>query len=53
MAVSELAKTIVGKTHQVLEPLIPYDRIHSHRTLDFYWPVIKMQVAHSESINCK
>jgi hypothetical protein len=36
-----------------LQPLIPYVRIHPHRTLDVYWPVRKMQVAHSESMNWK
>ena len=40
-------------SHQVLQLLIRHIWIHFHRTLDVYWPVRKMPVAHSESLNCK
>jgi hypothetical protein len=54
MAVSKYAKTIAGK---IFTPRFAASDavylIHPHRTLDVYWPVRKMQVAHSESMNCK
>ena len=54
MAVSKSAKTIARKT------LTPNSAasdtvclVRPHRTLDVYWPVRKMQVAHSVSMSCK
>ena len=54
MAVSKSAKTIGVKTFT--PSFAASDTvclIHPHRTLDVYWPVIKMQDAHSESMNCR
>ena len=52
---SKLAKTIVVKTFT--PSFAASDTVslilHPHRTLDVYWPVGKMQVVNSESMNCK
>jgi len=50
---SQHKQLLVKHSHRVQQPLIPYGWIHPHRTLDVYWPVRKMLVAHSESMNCK
>ena len=54
MAVSKSAWTLLQKySHQFLQPLKTYGWIYPHKTLDGYWPVRKMQIARSESKNCK
>jgi hypothetical protein len=54
MAVSKSAKTITGKTFTAsFGASDTVWLINPHRTLDVYWPVRKMQVAHIESMNCK
>jgi hypothetical protein len=51
MAVSNSAKTIFGKTFTPSFAASDTVRmIHPHRTLDVYWPVRKIQVAHSKSM---
>jgi hypothetical protein len=51
MAVSKSAKTIFGETFTPSFAASDTVRmIHLQRTLDVYWPVRKMQVAHSESM---
>ena len=54
MVVSKSAKTIAGKTFAPIFAASDTVRlIHPHRMFDVSWPVRKMQVAHSESMNCK
>ena len=50
---SQYKQLLEKHSHHVLQPLIPYVWIHPHRTLDVYWPVRKIQVAHRESMNLK
>jgi len=54
MAVSKSAYAIVGKTFTPRSAASDTAwLIHPHTTSDVYWPVTEMQVAHSESMNCK